>query len=229
MQKRAVASLRSVPVDGGKLLRMRDSKLMTQDAFAHAIGASRDWVAKIETGKQKRMDRRYVIKIASFLGISPQEVVSRLAPINVMDGEQFERVTMQLCPYFDVKIPAGRWIDTEPREEPDGYVPLPIDMPSDAFCLRIFGECMEPDFPSGSVIVFVPVRDGEPNALQFEDGKPYYFEHSDGKATFKQVFYEASQQRYRLEPINPKCKTLYVPEQMKARMSRAVKMMKDVL
>lgn len=137
-------------------------------------------------------------------------------------------VTMTRRPFFDVKIPASGWIETEPREEPDGFTEVPGDVPNDAFCLRIHGQCMEPEFPSGSVIVFVPIRDGEKSSPQFEDGKPYYFEHSDGKATFKLVFYEAKKERYRLQPINPKYKTIYVPEQMKARMSRAIQLMKRI-
>lgn len=140
--------------------------------------------------------------------------------------QTIEPVSLRQVPFFDVKIPASGWVDSgEARtvDEADGWTAVAGDVPKDAFALRIFGDCMEPEFPSGAVIVFVPVRPGDHGA-QFEPGKAYYFEHSDGKATFKKVFYEPPKQRYRLEPVNPKHNPIYVPEQMLGRLSRAIHM-----
>lgn len=132
-------------------------------------------------------------------------------------------------PYFDIRIPASGWMETGPRDadDADGWEWVDKTVPNDAFALRINGDCMHPDFPSGSIIVFVPVRPGE-QGEQFEAGKPYYFEHSDGKATFKLVYFEPQRERWRLQPINPDFKSMYVPEQMMARMSRAVRVIREI-
>ncbi|MGB7156685.1 MAG: XRE family transcriptional regulator [Tepidisphaeraceae bacterium] len=210
-----------VEIDGTVLREIREQRLLTQEDFAEEIGMKRNWVGATETAGRRKVLRSKVVEIAKRLKVDPHKLI-------VHEGQRFERVAMRKVPYFDVKIPASGWVESEPREQPDGWTIIPDDAPPDAFCLRIVGHCMEPDFPSGSVIVFVPIRDGEQSWPQFEDGKAYYFEHSDGKATFKRVFFERAKERYRLEPINPKFRAFYVPEQMKARVSRAVKMMRDV-
>lgn len=213
-----------VEIEGTRVAAMRKAKGWTQQDLADKLefhgGSS---VSRIERQERVSVAMSTVTALANAFGLSYDAM---LAALGAPFPEGLSRVVkMRLVPYFSVKMPAGRWVESDPRtmEDADGTVPLPVDLPQDVFCLRIYGECMEPGFPDGSVIVFQPVRDGERGALQFEDGKPYYFEHTDGKATFKLVFYEPEKERFRLEPTNKTCKTLYVPEQLRARLSRAIK------
>jgi len=208
---------RGIPIDGKKLRRLRDSKVLSQEGFARAIGVSGSWVGDAESGRKDRIARSIVEKLAQFMAVSNEEAVRRLSP----DPDQMEEIKVRRCPFYDVKIPAGGWVDTEPKEQPDGFAHILDELPKDAFCLRILGDSMEPDYPSGSIVAFCPVRDGERGCEQFQNGKDYYFEHSDDKATFKRVFYEEGNDRFRLESLNKKYKPMYVPVQMKARMSRA--------
>lgn len=180
-------------------------------------------VRAIEAGRRPRVLADNFRALADWMGVSVERAKAELGI------QQFEPVMMRRYPYFDVKIPAGTWVDTEPRSTPDGFLELPADVPRDAFVLRIFGDCMEPEYPSGSIIVFVPVRHGEEGALQFEGGRDYYFEHSDGKATFKRVFFEPQKERWKLVPLNKKYKPIFVPEQMRARLSRAVRLVRELV
>lgn len=230
--KHALMSRRGdVLVDGRKLEKIREQKLLTQEEFASLIGVNRSWVNATEKEGTRRVLRSIVVEIAKRLGVEPRQLVVDSDSAGEPSHQGFERVQATKRPFFDVTIPAGGWIESgEPRSasDADGWELVEAGIPEDAFLLRIFGPCMEPDYPSGSVIVFVPVRDGERGARQFENGKDYYFEHSDGKATFKRVYYEKEKERYKLVPLNSDFKTIYVPEQMKARLSRAVMIMRRI-
>jgi SOS-response transcriptional repressor LexA len=173
--------------------------------------------------------------IAVFEGDGPDSVEipgpAREAVARLEQSKSNERLNVRRIPFFDVKIPAGGWVESgegRTADEAAGYGLVDDQVPRDAFALRIKGDSMTPDYPSGSVVVFAPVRPGERDSKPFEPGKAYYFEHSDGKATFKAVYYEPPKERYRLEPINPKYRAMFVPEQMLARMSRAIRVIRYV-
>lgn len=235
----------------GHVIRMiRDEWMVSQAEFARLVGVSREWVVLSEKLGDRRIRRKTLNLLAERMGVSSREAMSLLfklnrysfdrkeregvripgpiTPMRIANGERYEPATLRAIPFYDVSLPASGWIETEPRDRPDGDVQVPLHLPRDAFALRIFGDCMEPEYPSGSIIVFVPIRPGEDGAAQFEEGKDYYFEHSDGKATFKRVFFEASKQRFKLVPLNKRYKPFYVPEQMRARLSRAVRLVREL-
>ena len=212
-------------IDGRVLERERQKRLASQASFAQLIGESLTSVSEAERDGKRRTYLEDLKKIAAKLNVDPHSL-RRLQP----EGVEF--VQSRKYPVFNVAIPAGRWSDSgqgRSVEDADDWIPLPLDTPDDAFVLRISGDCMEPDYPSGAMLVFVPIRIGESGVRQFESGRDYYFEHSDGKATFKRVFYEREKERYRLECLNKNYKPFHVPEQMLARMSRAVKMVRDLM
>jgi phage repressor protein C with HTH and peptisase S24 domain len=141
-----------------------------------------------------------------------------------------DMVRLRRVPYFDFQMSASGWSDGaegRTRDEADGFVDVPSDAPSDAFAFRIKGDCMEPQFQNGSIIICVPVRPGDHGA-NFVAGKAYYFQTSDGKCTFKLVYFEPQRGRWRLESTNKKYEPIFVPEQMMARMSRAIKLVRDI-
>lgn len=213
-----------VNIDGAALKRERVKRMLSQGGFATLIGQSSSWVSETERDGKRRTFLNVLGEIASKLRVDPQS-------LRLFENQGVEFVQSRKFPVFNVSIPAGHWTDTGEGlkiEDADGWQELPIDTPDDAFCLRIRGDCMEPDYPSGSILVFVPIRQGERGVRQFESGRDYYFEHSDGKATFKRVFYDKEKERFRLECLNKKYKALFVPEQMLARMSRAIKMVRDL-
>lgn len=209
---------------GDVVRRWRLKQGWSQARLAKEMGISVQQISNLETGVSKTLKLSNAKRMSEITGLDFDVVFPR------DDDQTSDLVQMKNLPFFDAKLPASGWTEAETRDQPDGFATVPVNTPPDAFCLRIFGHCMEPKFPSGAVVVFIPIRDGENGAAQYEDGKAYYFQHSDGMATFKNVFYEPDMQRFRLEPINKEYKTLYVPEQMKARMSRAIKwmMIKDV-
>lgn len=238
----------------GVVIRMiRDEWMMSQARFAKAIGVSREWVVLTEKSDTRRIRPKTLEGLARAMGVSPRDAWGVLDKLNslgfrrkeqlgykvpgpvreVANGEErIERVKMRRVPFFDFKIPASGWAEScEPRgpDEADGWTTADEMVPGDAFALRIHGDCMEPEYPNGSIIIFVPIRPGEEKARQFESGRDYYFEHSDGKCTFKRVFYEPQKERFRLESLNKKYKPLFVPEQMLARMSRAIKLVRDLV
>lgn len=242
-----------IVVDGAVVRMIRDEWMMTQARFADLIGVSREWVVLTEKSESRRIRNHTLQGIARAMGKSPREAFLILSDLNRLGFERkeqegykipgpvakptdaneqrIEKVKIRRIPYFHLKLPAGRWTDAvEARtaEDADGTTVVDEKTPTDAFALLIEGDCMEPDFPSGSIVVFAPCRPGD-HGLQFESGKVYYFQNADGQATFKRVIYEPQRERFRLESLNPKYKPFYVPEQMLARMSRAVRVVRDLI
>jgi len=206
---------------------------LNQAMFADKIGVSRDWVSQVEREKVKSVHRRVVGEVADALQMKPEDLLAerKISTDPMGPGESFKLVKTRKYPVFAVTIPAGEWADSEPKaiDGADGWVLLdPATTPIDAFALQITGDCMEPEFASGSTIVFAPIRDGEEGAKPLRQGEPCYFEHSDEKSTFKSVFYEPEHERYRLQPVNKKYSPIYVPAQMKARISRAIKVVRNI-
>jgi SOS-response transcriptional repressor LexA len=177
--------------------------------------------------------RRKLGDVADALQMNPQDLIAppedAVVTNPMFPGEGYKLVKTRKYPVFHVKISAGRWADSEPRqaEDADSHVLLdPDTTPDDAFVLQIEGDCMEPDYPSDSIIVFAPIREGEGRDA-FVGGRDYYVEHSDGMSTFKRVYFEqrGDDGFFRLEPINPKYDEIEVPRQMVARISRAIKVL----
>lgn len=218
-----------VLIDGRKLKAIRERMVLTRGQFADKIGVSLNWLGEAEKQGTRSVLRRKLGDVADALQMDPNELRAESAPSTepLLPGEKYTIVKMRKYPVFEVSIPAGRWADSEPRmvEDADGHVMLePDKVPSDAFVLKIDGDCMEPDYEDGSVIVFAPVRVGESKSQRFEGGRDYYIEHTDGKSTFKRVYFEqrGDDGFFRLEPINPKYDAFEIPEQMVARISRAI-------
>jgi hypothetical protein len=140
------------------------------------------------------------------------------------------RIALRRIPYFDLAMCAGGWSessDARTADDADGFIEVPSDAPRDSFAFRIRGNCMEPKFPDGAIVICVLVHPGD-NGEKFVPGKAYYFQHVENKCTFKLVYWEPQHDRWRLEPINKKHKPIFVPAQQMARMSRAVRIVIDV-
>jgi len=160
--------------------------------------------------------------MAEALKMQPEEL-QKLIGVNERPatGSTLAPVPIRRIPYFHEQIAAGPWVETRPREIPDGY--LFEDLPADVFAIRIDGDSMEPDFRDGDVVIFQPYRSGEAGC-ELREGAAYYVEHSDGQATLKLLFIDHRRERYCLRAINRRKypDPLYVPFQMVARIARAV-------
>ena len=121
-----------------------------------------------------------------------------------------ERLTMRPVPIIN-GISASRFVEKTNLDYPPGfadrYVPAPTDDP-DAFAMVVDGDCMEPDYRRGEMVIFSPLevqRYGPQNARDYAiqlDGQ------SANESGFKRLFIDRENiSVFYFRCINPKYKT----------------------
>lgn len=98
------------------------------------------------------------------------------------------------------KVAAGYPADFTDLDYParvaDDFAAVPDLADPDAFAARVCGASMQPDYREGDIIVFSPATDPRSGSDCFVRILP------DHQTTFKRVYFE-SEQRIRLQPLNP--------------------------
>ena len=215
----------TVTIDGAALRALREAKFLSQDAVARKAGIAPSRLSWLETGMQPRVHFSTFSRLARALDMTESELAKVVARKDICPASRssFNAGLLRRIPYFRERIAAGPWVETIPRETPDGWVPAPDELSQEAFAVQIEGDSMEPAYLSGDIVFFQPYRPGEPDH-ELREGAAYYVEHSDGKATFKLLYVDRRRERYRLQALNKEKypEPLYVPFQLVARLSRAV-------
>jgi phage repressor protein C with HTH and peptisase S24 domain len=75
----------------------------------------------------------------------------------------------------------------------DEYVGAPGVTDLDAFAARVAGDSMRPKYRNGDIVIFSP-------ATTARDGDDCYIRFTDGRTTFKRVYYRGD--KVRLKPRN---------------------------
>lgn len=85
-------------------------------------------------------------------------------------------------------------------EHPEAMVEVSADI-RPTFAVRIRGDCMEPIYENGDVVVFsIPRFEAE----GFVNGKDYWIQFTDGQTTFKRVLVDhRDPERLTMFPVNP--------------------------
>jgi hypothetical protein len=137
-----------------------------------------------------------------------------------------ERLTMRPVPIIN-GVSASRFIEKTNLDYPPGFadrfVPAPTDDP-DAFALIVDGDCMEPDYRRGELVVFSPL---EVQRYGPTEGKDYAIQldgQGNSENSFKRLYFDpADTTVFQFRCVNPKYKS---PEKIKRerviRLARAI-------
>ena len=184
-----------------RLRQLRRNDNLTQKQLAKLLNVSDGTIAMWETGK-RQPDLDTIYKIACFFNISIDSLMgvnnkadSNISPVNI--GSSFVKV-----PVYG-EIPAGipiEMIDTSYIEDYEDISAELIKGDKKAFCLRVKGESMLPEFKNGDVLVLIQQEDcnnGEFCAVSIN--------HTE--CTFKKVIKHSH--GITLQPLNPAFEPMY--------------------
>lgn len=103
-----------------------------------------------------------------------------------------------------------------PARAADAYLSSPGLDDLDAFAATVIGASMEPDYREGDIVVFSP-------AAEVTDGCDCFVRlEPDHETTFKRVYFEETEERVRLQPLNPKFPPSVYEREQVAGLYRAV-------
>ena len=137
-----------------------------------------------------------------------------------------ERLVMRPVPILN-GISASRFVEKTNLDYPPGfadrYVPAPTDDP-DAFAMIVDGDCMEPDYRRGELVIFSPLEVQRYGPQQGKDYAVQLDSTGANESTFKRLFVEKEDPSvFLFRCINPKYKTdQKVKREKIVRLARAI-------
>ena len=175
-------------------------------------------------------------KLSQALGKSPDEIRTKLRQAYYVRGDMSmsvpimnrpgERLVMRPVPILN-GISASRFVEKTNLDYPPGfadrYVPAPTDDP-EAFAMIVDGDCMEPDYRRGELVIFSPL---EVQRYGPQQGKDYAVQLDSTAAnenSFKRLFLEKEDPTiFLFRCINPKYKSAEkVKREKVVRLARAI-------
>lgn len=136
-------------------------------------------------------------------------------------GRTVPGLVIRSLPVFR-SVSAARLVDRTPEDVAHQHLPAPPDDP-DAFAAVLDGDCMEPAYAAGDIVVFSPsvVR-----VKGVEDGHDYFVQldgAGGGENTFKRVHLDPTDPAvFVLRPLNPAHAERRVRRDSVVRMARAI-------
>ena len=175
-------------------------------------------------------------KLSQALGKPPDEIRTKLRQAYYVRGDLSmsvpimnrpgERLVMRPVPILN-GISASRFVEKTNFDYPPGfadrYVPAPTDDP-EAFAMIVDGDCMEPDYRRGELVIFSPL---EVQRYGPQQGKDYAIQLDSTGAnenSFKRLFLEKDDPTvFLFRCINPKYKSAEKVKRDKiVRLARAI-------
>jgi phage repressor protein C with HTH and peptisase S24 domain len=159
-------------------------------------------------------------KLSQALGKPQDEIKTKLRQAYYVRGDQSmsvpimnrpgERLVMRPVPIINA-ISASRFVEKTNLDYPPGfadrYVPAPTDDP-EAFAMIVDGDCMEPDYRRGELVIFSPL---EVQRYGPQTGKDYAIQldgQSANESSFKRLFTDKENPGiFYFRCANPKYKT----------------------
>lgn len=146
-----------------------------------------------EEGTESAPAEDPVVTLSKALNLTPTELVRRL---NIAGGAPAERPRLpsslrmdlrrpaRLLPHFVSGVAASKRVEKLEDENEDSKLPVSIE-DARAFSIPVDGDCQEPVWKNGDVVVFSFDAFDREGILP---GKSYYLAFTDGSTTFKRVF-----------------------------------------
>jgi SOS-response transcriptional repressor LexA len=156
------------------------------------------------TKRTEMMNGDNAANVCSWLRINSKWLFENEGPsgLESTPPTKTDSATVEPGPDIGGRVPVISWvqagdyaeaIDNVHRREVEEWVATTVQVRRNTFALRVVGDSMEPDFPSGIIIVVEPELD--PNPGDFVIAR-----NGGGEATFKQLVRDGSD--WYLKPIN---------------------------
>ncbi len=222
----------------GVLLRqLRRTRKFTLAGLADRVGVTPGYLSMIENHRvDNPPSMKVVVRLEAVLGVTDARLC-RAAQWERTPGpirEELERSRLQrssaALPVTTVplinKVAAGYPSSFTDLGYPAGVGDSVVVVPGytgvhggndpDAFAATVCGDSMLPEYRAGDIVVFSPLADVIDGSDCFARLEP------DHESTFKRVYFEAGQERIRLQPLNPSYAARVVDREQVAGLFRAV-------
>ena len=215
-------------IAGQRLAALRVERLLTQAELAGELGMSLGGVRRLEQSPVVAIQIRNFRKLAELTRLTPAELRTRIGPLSLTETSAGgpERQPASVSPGSRLKVAdverfhgvsAAR--AEERAQVSRGRIPVPASNER-RFAAVVDGDCMEPRYCDGDVVVFsVDAAEGE----GILEGKNYFIQFTDGENTFKRIFFDPEDSdRLVLHCWNPRYPTRTIEREQIALLARAV-------
>jgi phage repressor protein C with HTH and peptisase S24 domain len=187
--------LQQLFIVGRKLAALRVERLLTQAELAGELDMSLGGVRRLEQAPVGAIQIRNFRKLAELTHLSADQLRSRIGalslpeatprvptrqPSSVSPGSR-QRVS-DVARFHGVSAARG----AERADVDRGHVPVPVSSER-RFAAVVDGDCMEPRYHNGDVVVF-SVDAAESEGIL--DGRNYFIQFTDGENTFKRICFD---------------------------------------
>ncbi len=189
-----------VMILGKRLAALRRERYLTQDEFAQKLDMSPANIRRLEQAQTGGMQVKNFRRLATMLNISPDDLrraigatdSTEMPSENSQDASivtaEFPAAVKPGPPRDIVEVPHYHGVSaarTEDRSDAArGKAVVPAG-PRRRFAVTVDGDCMEPKYRDGDVVVF-SVDAAEREGIV--EGKNYFIQFTDGQNTFKRIF-----------------------------------------
>lgn len=223
---------------GQKLRKRRRQVGLTLDELAGKTEISKPYLSLIETGrvanppsdeKLRRLEQTLGFEdgelvTQAHLQKIPQDVRAMLGKLLGKRNGEMDDLAGDLSGALremvnQSNLAEGGMGNTVPVIDGSARVGCPEISDKDAFAARVQGDSMNPRYRQGDIVIFAP-------SLAARDGDDCFVKFTDGRTTFKRIFFEvdgeAKKPVVRLQPRNEKYRARVVKNEEVSGMYRAV-------
>jgi phage repressor protein C with HTH and peptisase S24 domain len=196
-----------VVVHGRKFAAIRRERYLTQEEFAQKLDMSPANVRRLEQAEVSGMQVKNFRRLAELLNVAPEALRARIgvAPIDAEPPSAQSESTARAEQIHGADFPSA--VRAGSRHEVDevehfhgvsaariedrtptgrGKTPVPASVGgSRRFAVTVDGDCMEPKYNDGEVVIFSVDRAEREGIIE---GKNYFVQFADGDNTFKRIF-----------------------------------------
>jgi SOS-response transcriptional repressor LexA len=156
-------------------------------------------ISKLETGQSTETAR--LVDLAIACTVRPEWLATGRGPMTSQDANTLQSSGSVRWPS---KVPLISWIKAGKFSEvidhhapgvADEWIDTTVPLRAGTFALRVEGDSMEPEFPTGTVIIVEP-------ELDHRSGDYVVVRNGDNEATFKQLVKDGAD--WFLKPLNPR-------------------------
>ena len=185
-------------IRGERLASLRNERYLTQEELAERLGMSAAGVRRLEQIDVGGMHARNFRRLAELTQLTLEQLRQRIGaaarelPVRqeLIAGQPSAMARGASLPVINVErfygVSAARTEDRAGVER--GRIPVPVG-DGRRFAVVVDGDCMEPKYHNGDVVVFSVDAAEREGIIQ---GRNYFIQFADGENTFKRIFFEPS-------------------------------------
>lgn len=175
-----------------KLYRLKELKI-TQEQFADALGISRSFVAKVESGHQTPSDN-FLEKLKDVYGVDVDHMLSYHTKTKTKPSK-----TENTVPFYDVGVSASNleMFDDLAKEDALFYLSSP-EYKDCTMGMRVYGTSMDPYISGGDFVIVKEIKDLE--EVQYGES---YIVFTESQRLLKQLKKGTTDKDFLCVSVNP--------------------------